>query len=268
DLVQQRGLVLVHADVHRRVLELELHARHALGVLLGDGHHHHVAAGNQLDLAGEVRGDGRVVVLEALDGGAFRGNVAQLDVLDGAAGDADGLAIQVVEAGDGGVFRAEHAEVEGRVGGGEVDHCFTLGVLAQAGYNQVDLAGGEERDAVGAVDWGQLQLHRQLVGQQLRGIDIEAARFHVRADRAERREILRYGDFQYAGLADVFERIGVNGAGAEGQGGEEGTQQCAVKSAHVELPINKGKLKRFAWLMHCIACARFREVRAFIATGE
>ena len=49
----------------------------------------------------------------------------------------------VIEAGDAGVFRAEHAEVEGRVSGGKVDHRFTFRVLAQAGDHQVDLACGE-----------------------------------------------------------------------------------------------------------------------------
>ena len=58
---------------------------------------------------------------------------------------------------------------------------------------------------------------------------IQAAWLHVRADRTERREVLRYGDFQYARLADVIECIGVSGAGAKGQGGEQGTQQGAVK---------------------------------------
>ena len=93
-------------------------------------------------------------------------------------------------------------------------------------------------------------------------------RLHIRADRAERRKILRYGDLQHTGLADVFECIGVSGAGAEGQCSEQGTQQGAVKFAHVELPMNERKLKRFAWLMQCIACAKFNEIRAFIVSGE
>src|SRR5690606_27285301 len=116
-------------------------------------------------------------------------------VFDGATGDADGLAGQIIDTGNGGVFRAEHTEIEGRVCSGEVDHRLTFGVLAEAGDHQVDLASGEEGDAVGAIDRSQLQLHRQRVGEQLRGIDIQAARFHIRADRAEWREILRYGDF-------------------------------------------------------------------------
>jgi hypothetical protein len=63
---------------------------------LADRHHHHVAAGDQVDLAGQVGGDGRVVVFEALDGHAFGGDLGQLDVFDGATGDADGLALEVV----------------------------------------------------------------------------------------------------------------------------------------------------------------------------
>jgi hypothetical protein len=32
--------------------------------------------------------------------------------------------------------------------------------------------------------------------------------------------------------------------------------------------MNERKLKRFAWLVQCIACAKFNEISTYVASGE
>ena len=181
DLGQQRRLVLVQADVAGRVLDHELQHRRARRALLGDRGGDRVAGGDQVDLAGDEGGDGGVVVLVALDRGRGRRALGQLLLLDRAARGADGLAGEILVLGRRDRLGAVDAGEERRVGDREVDHLLALGVLAEAGDDEVGLLGLQVGDAVGAGDGDDLGLHAELLGDQVGHVDVVALRLQVRS---------------------------------------------------------------------------------------
>src|SRR5690606_25161818 len=130
------------------------------------------------------------------------------------------------------VGRPEYRQVERRIGAGEIDHGFSLWVLAQAGDHQVDLAGGEKGNTVGAVDRGQGQLDAELVGQQLRGVDVQPTGREVWAYRAEGREVLGHGQCQHATGSDVGQGVGLGLGQGQSATAEQGGQEQRAEVFH------------------------------------
>ncbi|MNN97481.1 hypothetical protein D3C81_2166540 [compost metagenome] len=64
------------------------------------------------------------------------------------------------------------------------------------------------RNAVGTGDRDQFDFDAEFLGDQGGNVDVQALRCHVGGDGTERREVLRYGDTQYAFLLDIVECIG------------------------------------------------------------
>jgi hypothetical protein len=201
------------------VLEQQLVLGVELRVLLHHVAGHGGAGGQRLRLARDERGDGGVVVLEALVVQRGGRDLGQLLVFHGATRDGHRLAAHVGKGLDVQALGREHGLEEGRVGRREVDDLLALRVLAQRGDHQVGLLGLQVRNAVGAGDGHQFDLHAQLGGDELGHFHVEALRLHVLVDRAVGRIVGGHGDLDGLGLEHVVECVlGLGGAG----GGQHG----------------------------------------------
>ena len=177
---------------------------------------HGTGGRDQLRLAGEKGRDGRLVVAVAGDGCARRRKFAQDEIFDRATGHADALAGEIGRPGDLNIRRAEHAAEERGIGGGEIDHFFPRGALAEARNDQIDFSGLQIRQAVFRSHRHQGQAHAELGGDKSRHVDVIALRLHIDPDRPEGRKVLRHGNADRSRLAYVIERVGARG-GASGQ---------------------------------------------------
>ncbi len=115
------------------------------GDFSGDRSGDRVAGGDQIDLARDESRDRRVVVLVALDCRAGRRGLGKFLLFDRAARRADGFAREVFDLADRDRLGAVHAGEERRIGDREVDHLLAVGILAEAGDDQIGLLGLRDR---------------------------------------------------------------------------------------------------------------------------
>src|SRR5258707_8575106 len=130
DLGLEPRLVLIEGDVVGRVHQLELLLGLDRRVLRQDRGADIVADHHELYLARQEGRDDAVIVAEALDIGARRGDLGDRGVLERPAIDGDRLALEVGGPCHGDGFRPEHRDVVRPVGVGEIDDLFALRALA------------------------------------------------------------------------------------------------------------------------------------------
>ncbi|MCY1454334.1 hypothetical protein D9M71_713940 [compost metagenome] len=75
-----------------------------------------------------------------------------------------------------------------------------------------------------------------MVGQQFRGVDVEATGLHIRPDRAEGREVLRNGHLEDAALDHILQAVGVGGCLGQHQAGKQGGEEGAETLGHGKSP--------------------------------
>jgi hypothetical protein len=107
------------------------------------------------------------------------------------------------------VLGAEHPGEERRIGVGEVDHLLALGILAEAGDDDVGLVGLQIGNPIGAGDRDDLGLQPERGGDQVAHVDVVALRLEIEPGGAERREILRYRDLDDLRRHHGIERVGI-----------------------------------------------------------